>query len=420
MKRPLPLTLSIAVAYLTGRRRQTFISMAGVAVGVGFFIAITSMMQGFQNYFISKIVDAAPHIIMKDEFRTAPAQPAMQQYPAAAVEIRGVKPREELRGIRGGERIVSDLQRMPGVHVAPVLSGQVFLRYGSRDLAASLLGIDPAAEAGVSTIERDLIAGSLSDLMTTGNGIILGVGLARNLGARLGSKLTVVSPQGVIMIMKVVGISRTGITAIDYSDAYTLLKKSQILQKRDRRINRIRMRVDDVGAAAGLAARIEARYGWRTEGWQETNENVFSLFRVQNVVMYSVVTAILLVAGFGIYNIISTVVNEKVRDIAILKSMGFGEEDIRRIFLLQGFIVGALGTLLGWALGQVLMDLLAQLKFDMGEQGVIETQRLLLHRSPWYFAAAGVLAVLSSAVSALLPARKAARLNPVDIIRSAA
>lgn len=416
----MPLTLSIAIAYLLNRKRQTIISILGVAMGVGFFIAVSAMMQGFQTYFINQVIDITPHMIMKDEFRESPKQPVSLLYPDSVAEIKGLKPKEELRGIRGGDRVAKELSRIPGIVVAPALRGQIFLRYGSRDISANLIGIDPVLEAKASNIQKDMTAGSLNSLLTNSNGIILGAGLAEKLGARLGSKVTVVSPQGVIMIMKVVGLTRTGITSIDYTEAYALLKKSQILQKRDNRINLIKMRMKDVNKAEEMAAKIEAKYGYRTEGWQETNENVFSLFKVQNIIMYSVVTAIMVVAGFGIFNIISTVVNEKTRDIAILKSMGFGVVDIEYIFLMQGIIVGLVGTFSGWLLGYLLTEALASIPFEMGDKGVIAAKTLVVYRSFTHYVLSGTLAIISASISALLPARKAARLKPVDIIRSAA
>lgn len=415
-----PLSLSLAVAYLANRKRQSVISIAGVAMGVGFYIAISAMMQGFHNHFIEKIIHVAPHVVMKDEFRTPQRQPAAMRHPEAVLMLSGVKPKDERRGIRGGLRIAKEIARLEGVHVSPVLRGQVFLRYGGKDVAASLLGIEPEAEARASNIEQDLIAGSLANLETNSNGIILGSGLADNLGARLGSKLTVVSPQGVMLVMKVEGITRTGITELDYAQAYALLEKSQILQRRDNRINLIKMRLADVNRAAPVAAELEARYGWRTEGWQETNQNIFSLFRMQNIIMYSVVTAILIVSGFGIFNIITTVVHEKERDIAILKSMGFRRGDVEQIFLLQGTIVGIIGMLFGWGLGYLLMGLVERIPIAMSAEMFMEVDHMILYHTHWHYVISGALAVASAAVSALLPARRAARLKPVDIIRSAA
>jgi lipoprotein-releasing system permease protein len=379
------------------------------------------MMQGFQSYFVQKIIDVSPHIIMKDEFRHPPLQPIQNIYADNnVVELRGLKPKEELRGIRSAERIVAALEKEPGMAVAPILEGQAFLRYGGKDISTTIIGIQPEKERKVSNLEHDLIEGSLNNLLTTSNGLIIGEGLSRKLGLKMGDKVTLISPAGVILLVKIVGIFSTGITALDNFQSYALLKKVQVLQKRENIVNQIRMRLEDVDSAQERAMLMEQRFGYRTEGWQETNSNVFGIFVIQNGIMYSTVGAILIVAGFGIFNIISTSVNEKHRDIAILKSMGFGAADIQHIFLVQGIIVGMIGTLLGWVLGFSLVELLGTIKFTIEDESFVRLEGFFLYRTPWHYLGGGVMAIISASIAAFLPARKAAILNPVDIIRGAA
>ncbi len=414
----MPLLLDVALTHLAGRKRQTVISVLGAALGVGFFIAMAALMRGFQGYFVETVVNVQPHIVIHDEFRNPPPQPVMLAFPDGAVELRRLRPRDEVRGIRNGGRIVDVLSRMPGLTVAPTLTGQIFLRYGSADTSATLIGVVPERERRVTRIEQDMVAGSLDDLSTTANGIIVGTGLARKLGAARGDTVTAVSPEGVVMTMKIVGLFSTGIVQLDEGEAYVLINRSQILQNRPNVINAIRIRLDDVEQAQEVAARIEARYGYRSEAWQETNQGIFAVFVIQNIIMYSVVGAIMVVAGFGIYNIISTVVYEKSRDIAILKSLGFAERDIRRIFLMQGVLVGMAGAVVGWGVGFGLVQGLASIRLELG--GMIRSDRLFLDHSLIYYWVGGAFAVISAGVAAYLPARKAARLNPVDIVRGAA
>lgn len=416
------MSLSIALEYLLHRKRHSLLSILGVVVGVTFFIVIASMMQGTHNYFIARLIDSAPHVKMLDEFRAPSEQPIFQAFPTGLIELKGVKPREELRGIRQAERIIAALEREPGTAIAPTLQGQAFLRYGGRDVAASLIGIMPELERHASNLERDMVEGSLTDLLTNSNGIILGRELARKLSAHTGSKLSVVSPAGISRKMKVVGLFDTGVTEVDGSTSYATLKKVQILQAKEDIINQINMRLLDVDSAPELASRLERRYGWRTESWQETFANIFELFVIQDSIMYSTVLAILVVAGFGIYNIISTAVNEKSRDIAILKSMGFSEGDIRWIFVWQGIVVGVIGTILGWVLGAILIEVLATIPLHMeGEVNLpFKFKAFPMHRSIWLYIAGGGMAATAAIVSAYLPARRAASFNPVDIIRGAA
>lgn len=414
----LPLGLDIALQHLLHRRRQTLVSLLGVSLGVAFFIAIASMMQGFQRDFIARIIDIQPHIIVKDDFREPPRQPVDQFYGGGAVLLHGLKPREETRGIRGARNILAVLDEEGGIHVAPTLSGNILLRFGGKDVSANVTGIVPEQQRKVTHLEKDLIAGTgLDALYTTANGIIIGDGVAKRGGIRMDDLISVVSPVGVVLKMKVVGIFSSGITLVDNFETYVLLKKAQVLESRANVINRINIRLDDVEQAAALAARIERQFGYRTEPWQEQSRNVLGIFVIQNVIMYSTVSAILIVACFGIFNVISTVVFEKTRDIGILKSMGFLDADIRRIFLMEGLMVGILGTLIGWGLGYGIVEFMGTLKFDM--EGFVKAQGFILYRTPRHYLISGGMAILSATLAAWVPARRASRLNPVDIVRGA-
>lgn len=414
----MPVILEIAFVHLRGRARQSVVSLLGVALGVGFSIAMASLMQGSQQDFLRQIVDTTPHITVSDEYRAAPVQPAERAWPDGAVALRGVKPEEELRGIKNAAARLREIRHMAGVAAAPSLTGQAVVRYGARDVGVSLVGTEPESERRVSQLEADLREGRLDDLYATANGIIVGIGLARRLGAEMGSTLQVSSSAGLTRPMKVVGIFRTGVSALDEGQAYTLLKTAQILQDRPNVINEIRVRLDDATEAEATARRIEVLVGYKSQSWQEANEGIIEVFFIRNVIMFTVVGAILLVAGFGIFNIISTITYEKARDIAILKSLGFEEADIRRVFLLEGLAIGAVGSALGWALGYGLTRALGSIPFETSF--VTDMTRLPVMYSAWHYAIAAGFAMASAGIAGYLPARRAARLNPVDIIRGAA
>ncbi len=414
----LTLALDIALAHLLGRRRQTLVSLLGVALGVGFYIGMSSMMQGFQRDFVARVIDTSPHIVIRDEYRRPPRQPADLAAPDGAVAITGVRPTEERKGIRQAGTLVAALAEEPGLRVAPVLTGQVFLHYGAKDVSATLNGIEPERERRVTNLEKDMVAGSLDDLRTTANGLILGDGVARKLGVGLGDTVTATSPAGILVRMKVVGVFRSGIVALDDIQAYALLKRVQVLMDRPEVVNGIRIKLDDVTRARDVAAGIEARIGYRSESWEESNANILGIFVIQNAIIYSTVGAILTVACFGIFNIISTVIHEKARDIAILKSIGFSEGVLQGIFVLQGVLVGCAGVVCGWALGYGLVEFLGSLRFSV--DGFVRTEGFVLYRSWTHYAIGGAVSLAAAVLAAYLPARRAARLNPVDIVRGAA
>jgi lipoprotein-releasing system permease protein len=412
------LTVDIATTHIRGRLRQTLLSTLGTATGVGFAVAMAALMQGSQADFIQRIVDATPHVAVRDEFREPPVQPVERAYSAGAVALQGQKPKEEVRGIRNPHARLAAIAGMTGLTVAPTLRGQVVVRYGGKDLALSLVGIEPAREKRVSQLVDDMVTGSLDDLYIAANGIVIGEGVARKLSAEPGSTLAVTSPSGVLLKMKVVGTFRAGIAAIDDGTGYALLKKVQVLLERPNVVNEIRIRVEPAEDARLVARRIEGWLGYRTESWDEANEGVLEVFVIRNTIMYTVVGSILLVAAFGIFNIISTITHEKAQDIAILKSLGFREADIRRIFLFEGLAIGAAGTLLGSALGYGLYRLLGSITVAVPGRG--GPTPLPVIYEPLHYLIAGGCAIAAAVLASYLPARRAARLNPVDIIRGAA
>ncbi|GLQ05089.1 ABC transporter permease [Sneathiella chinensis] len=414
------LSLNIALTHLTGRLKPTITATLGVALGVAFYIAMTAMMEGFQGYFIQKIIDVSPHIEMKDEYRARPVQPLDHLYNRAegAISLSSIKPKEEIRGIKNADRIVRTTSRMPGLKTAPTLEGQVVFRYGLKDLAATLVGIDPEREKQVTKLARDMVKGTLDDLQAYSGSVILGSELADELNADLGDRVTAISVSGTVKVLKVVGIFHTGIVDLDKTVSYALLKDAQILQNRPNVINAIRFSLDIPDNAVEIARQLENRFGYKTVSWQEANEGIISVFIVQDIVRYATSSAILLVACFGIFNIISTLINEKVRDIAILKSMGFTPADIQRVFLIQGMIIGLVGMILGWGLGYAMSRGLGAIRIDM--EAIIATQYLFIVYDPIHYLTGGAACLLAAAFAAWMPARRAAALKPVDIIRGGA
>ena len=410
--------LAIAVTQLISRRRPTLVSLTGIALGVAFFLAVSSLMRGSERDFIKRLIDNSPHITVSDEYRNAQKQPVRERWPEGAIEVLRVKPLTEVRGIRGHGQKLAFIESLPGLRAAPVLVGSVVLTFAGRIEGVTLNGIIPEKMKGVSTIEEKLIHGSLEALATNPNGIAIGDGLAKKFGLEMGSVVNVSSPAGEVRTLKVTGIFHTGNVNYDDSQTFVLLKRAQGLLDRANRINRLILQLDDPYAARETAAVIERRIGYKSLSWQESAEDLMSVLLVRNLIMYSVVAAILVVASFGIYNTISTIVMEKIQDIAILKSMGFHARDIRRIFLAEGLILGALGSLIGVTLGIGLMWLLAQV--EIKPPGATEIVHLPIYWG-WeqYLMAAG-FALASAAGAAYLPARKAGQVQPVTILRGMA
>lgn len=408
----------IALSHLTSRRRQTLVSLSGIVLGVGFFLGVSSLMRGSEEDFVARLVDTQPHVTVSDEFRTNPLQPAERLYGKGAVELRNVKPRTETRGIRQYKQKLEVVERLPGVRVAPVLVGQGIITFAGRDVGVTISGIVPERMLNVSTIEEDMVQGHLEDLDANPNGIIIGQQLADRFRIDMGDNLSVAAPNGQVRVFKVIGIFRTGNQGYDESQTFAALKRVQALMDRPNVANSFVLQLDDPMQARSTAARIEALIGYKAVSWQEASEDITSLLKVRNIIMYSVVSAILVVASFGIYNVISTVVLEKTRDIAILKSIGFNARDIRRIFLMEGLMLGALGSVAGCLLGWGIIYGLS--KVTLRPPGAVEPVEMPVYWGADQFVLAAAFAVLAAVGAAYLPARKGGRVQPVDILRGAA
>ncbi|QDZ00956.1 ABC transporter permease [Nitratireductor mangrovi] len=410
------LILDIAVTHILGRGRQTLVAVIGVSVGVGFSIAMAALMQGGQDDFVEQLIDTMPHVQVTDERRAPKRQPAEELF--AAAEISGLRPADDRRGIINPTAATAWLDAwLPGRYSAS-LRTQGVVRYAGREAGASIVGVDPGTERAVSPIVEDFTEGSFAALASGGNNIVMGDRMAEKLGAGIGDTVAAVSSTGLMRPFRIVGLFHTGTTARDEGEAYILLKNAQILSERANAINDIRIKLGDPYASPGVARRIEAELGYKAVAWQEANEGIMEAFVIRNVIMYTVVAAIMLVAGFGIFNIVSTITHEKARDIAIMKSLGFSRSDMQRMFVIEGLAIGAAGSAAGWALGFALTMALASVRFEL-DAGGQEITNLPIAWSTLHYVIASGFALGSSAVAGYLPARRAARLNPVDIIRGA-
>ena len=409
------LLAAIAIKHLWARKRQSLVSVFGIVMGVAFFLAISSLMQGSEKDFIRRLIDNTPHITVVDSFRNPREQPLHQLYPDAAVQIHSVKPLTETRGIRGFENILQFLRSNFAELVSPVMVGEALVSYAGRDNSITLYGMIPEEINRVTTIKNYLLEGSIDDLIANPDGIIIGQELAKNLSIALGDNITVASPIGQIRTFKILGIFRTGRSDFDERQTFVNIKRVQALLNRSNRANNIIIKLSDPYAARSVAQEIESRIGYKAVSWQEESEDLMNTLSIRNIIMYTVVSGVLIVAAFGIYNIISTVVLEKQRDIAILKAMGFHQNDIVKIFILQGLIVGLVGCMIGIPFGSALMSGLMQFRFK--PPGSSEVVQMPIDWGFGQFAIAASFAMLASLIAALLPAYKAAKVQPVQILR---
>jgi lipoprotein-releasing system permease protein len=408
------LILDIAWTHVRARVRQTGFAVAGVATGVGFSIMMAALMVGSQDDFVQRMVDSLPNITVSDERRNPPTQPAAAMFDAA--EFHGLTPEARRRGIKNPLALMAALEAwLPGA-VAPSVKVQAIIRYANHDVAASVIGIEPRRESKVSELPKQMRGASLNALYRATNAIVLGDRLAEKIGARIGANITLQTSEGANISAQVVGFYHSGVRQIDETTAYTLTKTGQILARQTGMINELRVHLNNPLNAREIAARIESETEYKSVSWQEANEDLLSTFIIRNIIMYAVVGAILLVASFGTYNIISTITHEKARDIAIMKSLGLSERTVRSIFVVEALIIGLVGALVGFVLGYLLSRGLGAVRIT---NPFIDSDHLPLAYDPLHYLLAGLVAMVSSVSAGYAPARKAAREHPVEIIRGA-
>jgi lipoprotein-releasing system permease protein len=342
--------------------------------------------------------------------------------------------------LRDYEKVVEQVRQTKGVVAAsPSIYGQVMLTSGPRVSGVVVRGIDPDRVNQVVDIERYIKEGSLQRLkqpqpVQTGErtvllpGVIIGVRLANQLGVFPGSPIQVVSPLGsptaIGVIPKVrrfvvVGIFDSGMSEIDSTLIYMNLADAQKFFELGDAVTNIEIRVQDVYRAQGVAQDIQRQLGfpYLTEDWSRLWPNLFSALRLEKTVYFLVLLLMVLIGAFNIISTLIMVVMEKRKDIAILQSMGATRESIRRIFLIKGCIIGVVGTLLGVLLGLAISFLIQEYRFIELPKDVflISTVPVRIYLSN--FSLVAIASLLVCLLASIYPARQAAKLDPVEIIR---
>jgi len=413
--------LLVARRHLVHNWFRTAISVVGVAIGSCFMIAMSALMAGFETKFVRETIESSPHVVVLDEFRAAPDEFAtwLSRAVGGVAAVASSHPRDRLNRIKKPLELIEALRATERVAAAaPEVVGTSILNFGSREIGAQLVGIDPEQQERVVSTDEFMTEGRLLDLHSASGAIVLGSGLAERLGVKRGDTIGTALRSGGARALRVVGVFHTGIVPIDAVRAYTLVTLAQQLLELGRDVNRVVLRLHDHREAREVAADVEAMTGYRTESWQETNANFLSIFTLQKAITYIVTSGITIVAAFGILNVLIMLVLEKLPEIAMLKSMGYTAADVTGVFLLEGLAIAALGVVLGSLLGYGLTEFLASLPIP--QKGLIESEHLVMENTPSLYVIAALFSFASTLVAAALPALRAGRLDPVVTLRGRA
>lgn len=418
MKR-LKLILGIARTHLLTKMKSTVTASLGVTFGIGAYITLVSFMTGLNHMLDDLILNQTPHIHLYNELEPSAIQPAerLAEFRTDLLQVRSIKPKQGQLKIHNALPILDHLREDPRVlGASPQLRAQIFYLSGSQDLGGVLVGVDILEEDRLSNLGDYIISGSPEALHRSDNGIILGAGLAKKFSLSPGDRIQVSTPEGGLFPLKIVGLYQSGLADIDNSQSFAQLKTVQRIQgKPANYITDINIKLHKLDQAVPMARELEALFRVRARDIQEANAQFETGTSIRNLITYAVSITLLIVAGFGIYNILNMLIYEKMNDIAILKATGFSGRDVQQIFMSQALVIGLVGGLSGLLIGFGLSRLIDNLPFETEALPTIST--FPVNQNPWYYLIGITFALVSTFIAGYLPASRARRIDPVQIIR---
>jgi lipoprotein-releasing system permease protein len=411
------LAIEIAKTHLLSKPKQTLVAMLGVTFGIGMFIGMVGLMTGLNNFTEELTMTSSPDIHIYNDITQDRPTILSEVNPSGFNVVLHQKPKKETSKLRNALQIAEAIRKDPRViGVAPTLSSQVFYNYGPVELNGVIAGVDIIEEDKLFGLRSKMKSGRIEDLKASSDGIIMGTGLARKLNVRTGDRVVITTPQGYTMTLKIVGTFQMGIGTVDNIRSYANISTVQVILQQDQSyITDINIKLRDLHEAKNIAPEFQMIAGYKAEDWQTANSTFLTGVMIRNILTYSVSITLLIVAGFGIYNILNMTIYNKMKDIAILKAMGFSGRDVKRIFMIQSLVIGFVGSLAGLVIGYLLSYAISKAPFDGGD--FISLDHFPVSFDPKYYIIGVIFGVATTAVAGYMPSRKASRLDPIEILR---
>ncbi|MEY2705157.1 MAG: hypothetical protein RL407_1219 [Bacteroidota bacterium] len=412
------LIIELAKALMLARIKQTLVAAVGVFFSISMFVALLGFMNGLNSLLDGMILNRTPHIRLYNEIKPNPNQPIqlLPEFSSAIHSIGSVKPSTSRLAIHNSRAIIQQLEKDPRViGVSPKIVAQVFFNVGTLDLSSLISGIDGFKEAQLFGFQDYVVEGRVEDLEQL-NTIILGKGLADRMMAKLGDIIQVTTAQGNRFPLKVVGSFQSGLGDFDNANSYASIETVQkMLGQPSSYLSDIQIKLYDFNQAPQLGKEFGAIFELDADDIQTVNAQFETGSEVRNIISYAVGVTLLVVAGFGIYNILNMMIYEKMDTIAILKAIGFSPKDVNRIFISIALTIGMVGGMLGLLGGYLAGLLIDQIPFETEALPTITTFPVDYNSN--YYLIGGVFSIMTTYLAGFFPARKASRVDPVEIIR---
>jgi len=409
----LSIDYDIALTHISTKKMQTFIAALAVAIGIAAFTFLNSLVLGFNRDSDESLFKSIPHIrlFIDDDISMPLIKNDSNKYTSV---ITNPKITNSSKKLSNPQNLVSQIKSKDYVEdAASWMNINLFYNNGVAQLNGSSSGVNIMEANALFDIESTIVEGEINELLSTSNGIIIGVGIAENLNVRLNDNISVVSSMGVIKVMKVVGLFKTSNSLVDKTKSYMNLSSAQqLMAQGPDYLTDIYIKVKNPYDAPEYTEDLKLLSGYDVESWQIANESALSQSKTRAVMMRSISFIILLVAAFTIYNIINMTVKQKMHDIAILKAQGFEGTSVVKIFLSEALIIGFIGTIAGMVLGAILVTILS--KVYIGG----ENEYFPIQLEPTVMIASLLVGIVVTAIAGYFPAQQAAKVDPITIFRS--
>ena len=412
------LILNIALHLLRARLKQTIVAAVGVTFGIAMFISLVSFMHGLNDLLDGLMLNRTPHVLLYNEIKPSEKQPVSLagDYKNNVNFIHSIKPKDRGKSIYDGKTIIKVLKEDARIiDVAPKVTTPVFFNSGTIEISGIVNGIDVLSEEKLFKISDYIIEGKVADLLQN-NSIIIGKGLADKMLLSKGDIIKITTSKGNLASLKIVGISEIGIAEIDNTMSYTSLATVQkILGEPTNYITDIQIKLFDMASAPAVAKEFRDKFNLDTIDYQTANSQFETGSTVRSIISYAVGVVLLIVAGFGIYNILNMMIYEKMDSIAILKATGFSGNDVKWIFVSLSIIIGLAGGLFGLLFGYIFSSIIDVIPFETASLPTIKTYPI--NYNPLFYVIGITFALFTTTIAGLFPALKASKVDPVEIIR---
>jgi lipoprotein-releasing system permease protein len=398
----------IATAYFIASKRMTTVAIVGVLLGMSIFMFMNSMAEGFDRTSSESFFKSTPHIrVYKDDVVSAPLK---DDGSTLIVNPKVVPTKNTIENPMDWVRMI---RKQKDVVVAfPQVSCPVFYNNGKSQIIGTTIGFDPLEADKMFKISSFTVQGSLHALATHQDGIVVGSGIADKMNIITGDKMNITSSKGVNLTLTVVGIFKTNNSKEDKTKSYVnLATGQQLLKENNVYVTDINVNVKDPNKAPQIAAELTTLTGYKAEDWKAANEAYMAASRMRKIIITFISFTLLIVSSFGIYNILNMTVSQKINDIAILKAMGFNGGDVVRIFVYQAMTIGAIGVALGVVFALILVQALQHV-YVGGDIGYFP-----IRFEPWVFFRGVLIGLFITFLAGYVPAKKAAKVDPVSIFR---